>query len=232
MITKKTYIPAKPRSNKLIVADKQKTFKNQIQNVEFELRKEIDDYQLNDNGLLDESEKINLKLLLNEVTAQHVRFNSEVSSILKSIYLADMHKDSLIDIALTVVGESGTIPTLVARINDILNGDGTIPADYKQRYEKALTAYFDSIEPLELAITGAKEAIEAEIKRRADSGAGNTSGGGKNELREYDLRFDGKYWNNVGFVEIEMDTIQIKKIEFLSDDQNSWTDENGNIIVL
>lgn len=232
MISKKTYVPAKPRSNKLTVTTKQKNFKTQLQNVAFELKNEIEDYQLNDNNILDDSEKISLKMLQNEINSKGANLYSEVSSILKSIYLAVHHKEALTEIANSVIGVDGTIAVLDARINDILLGDGTIPDDYKYRYDNALTAYFESLDPIELGIVGAKEAIAAEIKRRADSGAGETQGGGVNELREYDMRFDGKYWNNCGFVEIDLDTIEIKKIQFLSDDLNSWADEMGRRIVL
>lgn len=196
------------------------------------LKREMERYLLNDNNILDESERINLKLLQFQIASQKDSFASDVNSILKSIYIAGYHKDALFAIAEDVIGDSGTIAILNSRINDILLGDGTIPDDYKYRYEKALTAYFGSLDPLEKAIYGAREAIEAEIKRLADSGAGDTQGGGTNELREYDLRFDGKYWNNVGFVEIDFDTITINKVNFLSDDQNSWADEQDNRVII
>lgn len=232
MISKKTYIPARPRSDKLTTVDKRKTFKSQIQNIEFELRKDIENYQLDNDGILDDSEKISLKLLQNEVQAKKLKWMSEVNSISNSIYLAGYHKDALLALSEPMLSTGGIIDTLVLRINEIILGDGTIPDDYKYRYEKALALYFDNIDPLELAITGARSAIEAEIKRRADSGSGEIPSGGENELREYDLRFDGKYWNNVGFIEIDMNTIQINKIKFLSDDQNSWTDEQGRRMIL
>lgn len=231
MIIKETFVPARPRSDKLITY-KKKTYKSQLQTVEMNLTDKIGEYTLDENAILDNSERISLRLLQNELSSTKTTLLSEVASILNSIYLADYHKDALERIANSVVGQYGTISSLNNYITTILSGDGTIPEDTKSLYHKALEAYFASILPLKEGIVGAREAIAAEIKRLADEGSGETQGGGTNELREYDLRFDGKYWNNVGFIEIDMETIVIKKIQFLSDDQNSWADETGRRIVL
>lgn len=186
----------------------------------------------NDNNILNDSKRVNFQLEQSNILSKKENLLSEVNNIHNSIYLAYYHKEELEELADVVVGVGGTIDTLNDRINDILLLDETLPDDYRYRYNKARAAYFESLNPLELGIVGAKEAIAAEIKRRADSGAGETQGGGANELREYDMRFDGKYWNNCGFVEIDLDIIEIKKIQFLSDDQNSWADETGRRIIL
>jgi len=181
---------------------------------------------------MDETSADRLRVLQGEIYSLDARLTSDVNSLLDSIYLAGYHKDALTGFANDVIGDGGVIDILNDRINDILLIGGDVPDDYRYRYNNALTAYYAGVEQLEYAIRGAREAIEAEIKRRADSGAGDTQGGGANELREYDMRFDGKYWNNVGFVEIDLDTITINKVSFLSDDQNSWADEQDNRVII
>ena len=100
----------------------------------------------------------------------------------------------------------------------------------RAEYDRTLKIYSRDYKSLLGALRDSRLAIDAEIKRMANQKTDEVEGG-KNLLRNYDLRWDFDYWGGSGdYVEVDFDEITIFRVKGLSDDGRMVVDKNGNRI--
>jgi len=186
-----------------------------------------------EDSLISEAERRSLYATYLRLDVEQEQLLSNVDYAINSIYMPMIYKDKLSGISDKLLAIDGSLDQYQKAINAILDHTDPHVTEYERaEYDRTFAIYSRDHKSLVNALRDSRLAIDAEIKRLANKKV-ETVEGGKNLIRNYDLRWGFDFWGGVGeFVEVDLDTIQILNIKGLADDGSLIGDENGNIIQL
>ncbi len=184
-----------------------------------------------EDDLISEAERRSLYSIYVRLDVEREQLLSNVTYALNSIYMPDIYKAELQSIANKFLANGGSLDQYQASIEAILDHADPHVTEYERaEYDRTLKIYSRDYKSLSEALRDSRLAIDAEIKRMANQKADEVEGG-KNLLRNYDLRWDFDYWGGSGdYVEVDFDEITIFRVKGLSDDGRMVVDKNGNRI--
>ena len=184
-----------------------------------------------EDDLISEAERRSLYSIYVRLDVEQEQLLSDVTYALNSIYMPDIYKAKLQSISNKFLASGGSLDQYQASIEAILDHADPHVTEYERaEYERTLKIYSRDYKSLSEALRDSRLAIDAEIKRMSNQKTDEVEGG-KNLLRNYDLRWDFDYWGGSGdYVEVDFDEITIFRVKGLSDDGRMVVDKNGNRI--
>lgn len=184
-----------------------------------------------EDDYISEAERRSLYAIYMRLDVEQEQLLSDVMYALNSIYMPEEHKDVLSEKANKLLKIGGSLDKYQEAITAILDQvDPQITEHERNVYNKCLAIYKRDHDALTIALRDARLTVDAEIKRLSDEKTDAVEGG-KNLIRNYDLRWDFDFWGGVGdYVEVDISNIPIAKKKGLRDQRRVLVDENDNII--
>lgn len=182
------------------------------------------------DSIISDTEHMNLTAELKQLNVDQESLNATVAYLLASTYLPTTPKDALVakkELLLGANGTSGSMGAYRTAISTMI-ADRVITAPERTAYNNAFSTYKTHLKDFNAAISNARQAIDAELKRLADEKVDNIEIGGRNlllksELVEGGVGADGGFTGfkdrmRSGFIKVESNgTYTLKLHEYSGD---------------
>ncbi len=149
------------------------------------------------DSIISDTEHMNLTAELKQLNVDQESLNATVAYLLASTYLPTTPKNALVakkELLLGANGTSGSMGAYRTAISTMI-ADRVITAPERTAYNNAFSTYKTHLKDFNTAISNARQAIDAELKRLADAKVDGIEIGGRNLLSNNPANWEQGYFD-------------------------------------